>query len=209
MQWVAALVLGYLLGTFPTADLATRLASRGSSRARIDLRTAGSGNPGAANAAQVLGTKWGLLVLAGDVAKAVLACVVGRRLAGPSAACWAGTSAVVGHCLPVWTGFRGGKGVACSAGQCGATFPAYAPIDLFVAYATAKWKRQAFAATAVAGLAWIGFATLWWAASWPNLWGPRHVGALPMSAIASTAVILAKFESARRAARRPVGVRLA
>ena len=81
------------------------------------------------------------------------------------------------------------------------TFPAYFPIDLFVAYATAKWKRQAFAATAVASACWILAALLWWRRAWPNLWGPRPTAALLWSSAATSAVILAKFELARRAGR--------
>ncbi|MFI5054261.1 MAG: glycerol-3-phosphate acyltransferase, partial [Acidimicrobiia bacterium] len=53
------LVVGYLIGMFPSADLVTRVATRGA----VDLRGMGSGNPGGLNAARVLGKKWGLLVI--------------------------------------------------------------------------------------------------------------------------------------------------
>ncbi|MBA2609260.1 MAG: glycerol-3-phosphate acyltransferase, partial [Actinobacteria bacterium] len=125
--------VGYLLGTLPSAHLAARLASKG----RVDLRDAGSGNPGAANAMAVLGPRWGQGVLAADIAKAALACRAGRHLAGSAGEHVAGTAAVIGHCYPIWNGFRGGKGVGCSVGQVLATFPAYFPVDLAVAAATA------------------------------------------------------------------------
>ena len=69
----AAAAFGYLLGTFPTADLVARRVSRG----RVDLRAAGSGNPGTANAAKVLGAKAGGAVLVGDIGKGAAASAVG------------------------------------------------------------------------------------------------------------------------------------
>lgn len=190
-----AAAAGYLAGTIPSADVATRLATSG----RVDLRSAGSGNPGAANAIGQLGARWGYGVLVADVAKGAIAGVVGRRVASGTGAHVAGTAAVVGHCFPVWNGFRGGKGVAASAGQCLATFPAYTPIDLGVAALTAaspRWKRRARASTVVASTCWVGAATLWWRRQWPNAWGPRPSAALPLAAAASSAVILYKFSVA-------------
>src|SRR6056297_64715 len=135
-----ALAAGYLIGTFPTADLVARRAGR-------DLRLEGSGNPGGANAMNVIGRSAGLQVMGADIAKGAAACAVGGWIAGPSAAHFAGSAAVAGHCHPVWNGFRGGKGVAASVGQCLATFPAYFAMDVAVAAATASvpaWKQRAF-----------------------------------------------------------------
>lgn len=193
----AATALGYLAGTLPSADIAAAFATGGA----IDLRSAGSGNPGAANAIAVIGPTWGYGVLAADITKAAAAARVGQRVAGGDGAHAAGTAAVIGHCFPVWTGFRGGKGVAASAGQCLATFPAYTPIDLLVALGTAlspRWKHRAFATTAVASTAWVGAATLWWRRGWPNGWGPVPSPALPLAAATSSAVILYRFGAARR-----------
>lgn len=195
----AAAVGGYLAGTLPSADIAARLATGGAT----DLRTLGSGNPGAANAIGVLGAKWGYGVMAADIAKGAVACGVGRRVAGPTGAHVGGTAAVLGHCFPVWSGFRGGKGVATSVGQCMATFPAYMGIDLSVALATSlspRWKQRAYAATAVASACWVGGGALWAWRGWPNLWAPRPTKALPVAAAASSAVILSKFAMAKKAA---------
>jgi acyl phosphate:glycerol-3-phosphate acyltransferase len=189
---VGAAAAGYLLGTVPSADIAARLATGGGT----DLRHAGSGNPGAANAIAVLGPRFGYAVMAADIAKGAAACAAGRVAAGGWGAHVAGTAAVVGHCFPVWNGFRGGKGVAASVGQCLATFPAYVPIDLAVAALTAaspRWKRRAFATTAVASTAWVVGGVIWWRRGWPNLWGPRPSAALPAAAAASSAVILYRF----------------
>src|SRR5262249_45716571 len=147
----AAAATGYLLGTLPSADLAARLATGGTT----DLRRVGSGNPGAANAMAALGRAWGWGVLAAGIGKGAAACLGGDRLAGAAGANLAGTAAVVGHCYPVWNGFRGGKGVAVSSGQCLATFPAYFPVDLVVAYAVARWRGRALPATAVASAVWV------------------------------------------------------
>lgn len=193
-----AALIGYGLGGLPSADVATRLATGGGT----DLRTAGSGNPGAVNAMTVLGGGWGTAVLAADVAKGALACAVGRAVAGGTGSHLGGTAAVIGHCFPVASRFKGGKGVAASVGQCLATFPAYFPIDLAVAALSSAgpWRRRAAAATLLSSGAWVGGAILWWRTGWPNLWGPRPTVALPLAAGASSAVILHRFATAARVA---------
>lgn len=198
-----AAAAGYLLGTFPTADLVARRATRGT----VDLRSSGTGNPGSANALNVLGAKAGAQVLAGDVAKGVAASAAGALIAGPVGAHLAGTSAVVGHCYPVWTGFRGGKGVATSVGQCLATFPAYFPIDAAVAVITVanpRWKQRAFATTVVSCACWVIGAGVWSARGMRNLWGPTPSVALPLAAAASSGVIIQRFLATRPPAGDPV-----
>ena len=198
---VGAATVGYLAGTIPSADIAARLASGGTT----DLRSEGSGNPGAANAIRILGPKWGYTVMVADIGKGVAACVAGRSITGDVGAHIGGTAAVVGHCFPVWTGFRGGKGVATSVGQCLATFPAYTPVDLTIAAATtasARWKRQAGAATWAASVCWVGGAIVWWRRRWPNWWGPKPTVALPIAACASSAVVLYRFSASRAPAKK-------
>jgi glycerol-3-phosphate acyltransferase PlsY len=189
-----AALAGYALGGLPSADVATRLATGGAT----DLRTAGSGNPGAVNAMKVLGGGWGTAVLAADIAKGAVASAVGRAVAGGTGSHVGGTAAVVGHCFPAASGFKGGKGVAASVGQCLATFPAYFQIDLAVAAlsSTGPWRRRASVVTLLSSGAWIGGAVLWWRKGWPNLWGPRPTAALPLAAGASSAIILHRFATA-------------
>lgn len=190
---MSAAAFGYLLGTFQTADL---VAKRHGS---VDLRSSGTGNPGTANAMKVLGTRAGAQVLIGDVAKGATACAVGALVAGPVGAHVAGTSSVVGHCYPVWNGFRGGKGVATSVGQCLATFPAYFPIDAAVAVVTVanrRWRRRAFAATVVSSVCWVIGGLVWWARGMRNPWGPKPSPALPVASALSSAVIIQRFLAA-------------
>jgi glycerol-3-phosphate acyltransferase PlsY len=185
--------LAYLLGTVSTADIVAKKMSTG------DLRTQGSGNPGAANAMKVLGTKAGLAVMAGDISKGIAACAVGGVLAGPTGAHLAGTASVAGHCYPVWNRFKGGKGVATSVGQCFATFPAYFPVDVGVAAATAAvpaWKQRAFAATIASSACWVVGGFVWWMKGWRNLWGPKPTIMLPISALLSSAIIAERFIAA-------------
>ncbi len=190
---LGAVAAGYLVGTIPSADLAARAATGG----QTDLRSTGSGNPGAVNAMKTIGSGWGYAVLAADITKGAVAAALGRHLAGPTGASLGGTAAVVGHCYPVWNGGRGGKGVAASVGQVLVTFPLYAPIDATVAGLTAaspRWKDRAFVATAIASLTWIGLSTLWWRRGWPT-GGAEPTVALPVGAAISSAAIASRFAS--------------
>ena len=186
------------MGSFPSADIAARLATNGN----VDLRTAGSGNPGAANAKDVLGAKWGAGVMAADIGKGALACVAGRRLGGDLGAHVGGTAAVVGHCFPVWNGFRGGKGFASAVGQVATTFPAFLPAGVGVVGATvsAPFKSRSTAVTVAGAISWVGAATLWWRTGWSNSFGPKPTAALPLAAVATSAVVLYKFANANEPA---------
>jgi glycerol-3-phosphate acyltransferase PlsY len=190
----AAGVAGYLAGTFPSADLASRMAKRD-----VDLRTTGSNNPGALNAAQQLGTRWGVAVLVADATKGAVGAVIGRMLAGNAGGYLAATASIGGHIAPVWSGFRGGKGVATSAGACLAVFPAYFPIDAAVAAIAAVRSGNAETSVRVSAVIWTLSASVWWRRKWPNLWGPEPSIGLPAFAAAGSAMIIAKFALAARA----------
>ena len=190
----AGALAGYLVGTLPSADIATRLARSGV----VDLRAEGSGNPGATNAAAVLGKRWGLAVLAADMGKGALAGSLGRALAGPAGAYMGAAASIAGHIVPVWSKGKGGKGVATSAGACLAVFPAFFPIDTAVAIASATASRNAERTTWLSCSVWVAAALLWWRRRLPNAWGPAPTGGLPMFALAGSAMILTKFRLARR-----------
>jgi glycerol-3-phosphate acyltransferase PlsY len=102
----------YLLGSIPFGLLLGKLFGS------ADVRKTGSGNIGATNVARVAGPLAGILTLLLDAAKGALAVLLAARLTNDSAL-WmmiAGLCALVGHCFPIWLGFRGGKGVATAAG---------------------------------------------------------------------------------------------
>lgn len=109
---------GYLAGSIPFGILLTRLAGLG------DIRAIGSGNIGATNVLRTgkKGLAFATLVL--DGAKGSAAVLVADRLAGSDAALVAAIAAVVGHIVPVWLGFKGGKGVATALGAYLALSPA-------------------------------------------------------------------------------------
>jgi len=188
---------GYLLGTVPSSGVAAKVATGGS----VDLRSSGSGNPGGMNARRVLGRRVGAVVMAADIAKGVAACGWGRRSAGDLGAHLAGVAAVAGHCYPLWTRFRGGRGVATSFGQCVYTFPAYAPVDVAIATAVARTPgvgRPALTSVAVSSTAWLLASLLWWRRGLPNLWGPRPTAALPLANAATVLVIASRAVSLLR-----------
>ena len=179
-----------------------RTSCRASRRAvRSTCARSGSRNPGGVNALRVLGLAPGRAVLVADVAKGYLACACGRAVAGDGGAHVAGVAAVVGHCYPLWSGFRGGKGVATSFGQCLYTFPAHAPLDLALAVGVARvpgLRRPALVSTVVTTSVWLLASVVWWRRRLPNSWGPEPTAALPLANAATAAVIASRFARALR-----------
>ena len=106
LKYVLIAVIAYLLGSISVAVLLTRDAL-GS-----DVRKQGSGNAGATNVARVFGLKAGIVTLAGDMAKAALAGLAGVLIGGETGLSVACLACLIGHCWPVYFGFRGGKGIA-------------------------------------------------------------------------------------------------
>jgi len=197
MRTLIAATLGYFAGSFPTADLVTRYAARRNGEKAADLRVAGSGNPGTLNAAKVLGWKWGATVLAGDLVKGALASLAGRAIAGDNGTYAAGSGAVIGHCAPIWSGFRGGKGLATSAGTSLVCFPAYMPVDISLAGATLALSRgQAGTATYIASAVFVAAALYWWLRRRGNLWGPKPTIGLPLYALSTSGIIAYRFLTA-------------
>lgn len=140
----------YLLGSVPASYLAGRW-SQG-----IDLREHGSGNLGATNTFRVLGARVAAPVMVFDVLKGTLPVVLFPRWDGTDAWGWAlayGAAAIVGHVFSIYMRFRGGKGVATSAG----VFLALAPVPLAAGFAVwllvLKATRMVSAASIAAALA--------------------------------------------------------
>ena len=137
MEYVLAAMMGYLLGSVPFALWVAR-------RHGVDLYRTGDGNPGAWNALEQLGPRRAWPAFAGDAAKGLAAGLVGWALGGWWVA-WAGVAgAMVGHALPVFARFHGGKSVMCFVGGAFALSP-LAALACLVA---------CLAVTAVRGFAW-------------------------------------------------------
>ena len=107
MLWAVA---GYLLGSVSGGMIVARMMNLG------NLREIGSGNIGATNVLRTGNKRAAAITLLFDAGKGAVAVLAARALAGEDAAQIAGFAAFVGHCFPVWLGFKGGKGVATYLG---------------------------------------------------------------------------------------------
>ncbi|MBO4981976.1 MAG: glycerol-3-phosphate 1-O-acyltransferase PlsY [Lachnospiraceae bacterium] len=116
MERIVCILIGYVFGLFQTAYFYGK--SKG-----IDIREHGSGNAGTTNALRVLGKKAGAIVLAGDCLKCMAAVWIVRLIFGAShpdtiwlLCLYAGAGAILGHNFPFYMHFKGGKGIAATAG---------------------------------------------------------------------------------------------
>ncbi|MDQ1602759.1 MAG: acyl phosphate:glycerol-3-phosphate acyltransferase [Actinomycetota bacterium] len=166
MTWVEAalaLVCGYLIGSLSTASLLAR--ARG-----LDLRSMGSGNPGATNVGRVMGVRWGVLVALVDVTKGFAVALLFTLVWEP-AGLLAGAAAVLGHVSSPFLRGRGGKGVATALGAVLAVEPlwAVAAIVVFVAvFLVFRWvalssMSSALALSVLALVSTVGVAQRVWA----------------------------------------------
>jgi glycerol-3-phosphate acyltransferase PlsY len=109
MFWLL-LLASYLIGSVPTALIVGKLVFG------VDIRDHGSKNPGATNTLRVLGKKSAVFVLLIDLAKGALATYLPIYFNLNVEPLYFGLMAVVGHCFPIFAGFRGGKAIATTAG---------------------------------------------------------------------------------------------
>ena len=123
---LVCVLAGYLLGNLQTAIIVSRAYFHD------DVRKHGSGNAGSTNMVRVFGYGPGAITFAGDFLKAFLGILAGQLVCGTIGGHVAGLFVVVGHCWPIFAGFRGGKGVASSYSVAIWTFPLGALIALAV-----------------------------------------------------------------------------
>lgn len=117
-DFALVVAIGFLLGSIPFPYLLTR-------RRGVDLRTVGSGNVGATNVLRVSSPATAVTALALDAGKGGLAVWVAEALTRqPALMVCAGLAAMLGHVYPPWLGFRGGKGLATTAGAFAVLTPA-------------------------------------------------------------------------------------
>ncbi|MFN2101097.1 glycerol-3-phosphate 1-O-acyltransferase PlsY [Altererythrobacter sp. MF3-039] len=181
MEALLAGLLGYFIGSIPFGLLLTKAAGMG------DVRNIGSGNIGATNVLRTGNKGLAAATLLLDLAKGFLPVWIASQLwSGPPDAFAAG-AAVLGHCFPVWLGFKGGKGVATNAGV---SFGLAWPIGL--AYALVWLSTLAiFRISSLAGMA----AVVGAAAAAPLLGYPEYFPVL--AAIAGLIIYLHRANIAR------------
>lgn len=136
MVRVACLLIGYVFGLFQTAYIYGKMHG-------IDIRTVGSGNAGTTNTLRVLGTKAGLIVLAGDIIKTMLAILLVKVLFGATytdmlylLVLYTAAGAILGHNYPFYLGFKGGKGIASTAGLILSMPPVFIVVGVIVFFGT-------------------------------------------------------------------------
>lgn len=136
MERIVCIIIGYVFGLFQTAYFYGKAHG-------IDIRQHGSGNSGTTNALRVLGTKAGLIVFAGDCIKCILAVVLVRLLFKASfgdatyvLCLYAATGAILGHNFPFYMGFKGGKGIAATAGLILSIHPYFIPMGVILFFGT-------------------------------------------------------------------------
>ena len=155
LTFASVLIVGYVLGSIPFGYLAGRLAG-------IDIRKRGSGNIGATNVVRVLGKLYGYPVFFLDFLKGLGAVKISLLIAARVPPEWsspeifgifAAVSSVMGHCFPLWLKFRGGKGIATSAGALFGLMPLATLVGLAVWIAVFWLTRYVSLASMAAAVA--------------------------------------------------------
>lgn len=147
MIYLACAAIAYLIGSFcASIPLSKKLYG-------ADIRTKGSGNAGATNMARVYGMKAGAVTFALDAVKTMAAMLIGAHLGGQTGEAIAGAFCVVGHCFPIYFGFRGGKGVSVGAALGFMTHPLAFCIIMAVFFTVAMLGRKVSLASMTAAAA--------------------------------------------------------
>ena len=174
LVWLLAVFIGYLFGSVPTGYIAGRIKG-------LDLRKVGSGNIGATNAIRNLGVVIGIVVLLVDVLKGLIPCIVfpgiimklfpdGYVPQSDYLSLTLGVAAILGHNFSFWLGFKGGKGVATTAGVVGGL--AFIPFVIcFVSWVlTLLITRYVSVASIIAAIV-LPLATATWPSDLDNRFG--------------------------------------
>jgi glycerol-3-phosphate acyltransferase PlsY len=170
MNFALAAIVGYLLGSIPFGLLITHAAGLG------DVRKIGSGNIGATNVLRTGRRELAALTLVLDAAKGFAAVMLAKYLWPGDPVFVAAVAVFLGHCFPVWLGFKGGKGVATFIGvllglawQVGLIFCA---VWLLIAFAQRISSLSAITAAVTAPI----FAYVAWLMGWTDLDGVKLAG---------------------------------
>ncbi len=136
MDYIIFIILGFLLGSFPTGYVYAKLSSG------IDIRKYGSGNIGMANVRRTLGRKAGFITLLGDLTKGALSYLIALKFTGSQEIALAsGFASICGHVWTPFLKFKGGKGIATTYGVLLAASLPVAILSAFVWYSLVKITR--------------------------------------------------------------------
>lgn len=189
---IAACVAGYLFGGMPTADwLATR--------AGVDLRGDGSGNPGANNALRLGGRRLAIQVLAVEMFKGVTSVGLGGVVAGELGVVVAGFGAVAGNLLNPYRRLQGGQGLAITAGVLFTAIPVAGLAGLMAIALSVRLLHRSAPAALIA-LAVVGIVSAWLPAT---PWGITHRAQTTMLAVGIISLVGSKQVAKLRSASRP------
>jgi glycerol-3-phosphate acyltransferase PlsY len=175
VTWLAAAV-GFLVGSLPTADWLAR-------RWGVDLRSGGSGNPGANNALKLGGKGLALTVLMVEVAKGAISVGMGRALGDDAGGAWAGVTATAGNVYNPWFRFRGGKGLGITAGVVLAAWPPVLPFLLTVMALAVRLTRRSGPASLATFAGYLAAAALGTVVQLPTAWGLEAPGWILLLAV--------------------------
>lgn len=185
MSLLLAGLIGYLIGSIPTASAIARFVG-------IELLEAGSKNPGTNNARRLGGYRLAVPILMVEIGKGFGCVWAGLSIAGEIGAIVGGLAGILGNVANIWHGFRGGKGLGISAGVILALLPAaLLPIVGVIALVAALTKSTGLASLAAMGTL-IVLSFLWAGEDWPNEWGIADTGLLPYFAIPAAAIVVPK-----------------
>lgn len=189
---IAAFVAGYLIGGMPTADW---LASH----AGVDLRSDGSGNPGANNALRLGGRRLAIQVLTIEMIKGVGCVALGAVVAGELGVVVAGFGAVAGNVLNPYRRLQGGQGLAITAGVLFTAIPVAGLAGLTAIAVSVRLLHRSGPAALIA-LAVVGIVSAWLPAT---PWGIETRAQATMLAVGIITIVGSKQVAKLRSASRP------
>ncbi len=175
---IICMLFGYLFGCFSTGFVVGKIK-------KVDIRQYGSKSSGTTNALRTLGAKAGLITLLGDMLKAVIAIILVRFVIFANIeyvallTLYTGLGVVIGHNYPVWLKFRGGKGIAATAGVMASFDPWIIPVGLPIFVISVAITRY------------VSVGSLLVATLFPVWIAVRHPGELHMLLVALAYTILA------------------
>ena len=142
-------IFGYFFGSFPSGVIVSRHAGVD------DIMSRGSGNIGATNVFRVLGAKYGAIVLVLDMLKGIIPAYLGSRYFGTLGALIVGICVILGHNWSIFLKFKGGKGIAATAGVALVAFPKTVVISVAVFLVTIAVTKYVSLGSLLA--VWVGF----------------------------------------------------